>query len=158
MRRSPRITLCELWIKLKREKGYKRTIVALYRVMRRLDIKFYKGMSIKNTSKKKHNKKYHIPENVGEKGQMDVKYVPKDCKAGNIPLDRNYYQYTYIDEATRERYMYWYEEHTPINTVDFVKRVIKYLGYKPKEIQTDNGTEFTYNQAKIKKEHLLASL
>ena len=52
VRRNPRITLCELWIKLKREKGYKRTITALYRVMRRLDIKFYKGMNIKNTSKK----------------------------------------------------------------------------------------------------------
>ena len=54
--------------------------------------------------------------------------------------------------------MYWYEEHTPTNTVYFVKRVIKYLGYKPKEIQTDNGTEFTYNKATVKKEHPLASL
>ena len=52
VRRNPRITLCELWMKLKREKGYKRTITALYRVMRRLNIKFYRGMNIKNTSKK----------------------------------------------------------------------------------------------------------
>lgn len=157
VRRNPRITLCELWIKLKREKGYKRTITALYRVMKRLNIKFYKGMNIKNTSKKKHNKKYHTPEKMGEKGQMDVKYVPNECKVG-LPEDIRYYQYTYIDEATRERYLYWYEEHTPANTVDFVKRVIKYMGYKPKEIQTDNGIEFTYNQAKIKKEHPLDKL
>ena len=157
VRRNPRITLCELWIKLKREKGYTRTITALYRVMRRLDIKFYKGMNIKNTSKKKHNKKYNTPKNMGEKGQMDVKYVPNECKVG-LPEDKRFYQYTYIDEATRERYMYWYEEHTPTNTVDFVKRVIKYLGYKPKEIQTDNGIEFTYNQAKIKKVHPLEKL
>ena len=75
VRRNPRITLNELWVKLKREKGYTRTITGLYRVMRRLDIKFYKGMNIKNTSKKKHNKKYNTPENIGEKGQMDVKYV-----------------------------------------------------------------------------------
>lgn len=33
VRRNPRITICELWVKLKREKGYTRTIVALYRVM-----------------------------------------------------------------------------------------------------------------------------
>ena len=157
VRRNPRITLCELWIKLKREKGYKRTITALYRVMKRLNIKFYKGMNIKNTSKKKHNKKYNTPEKIGEKGQMDVKYVPNECKVG-LPEDIKYYQYTYIDEATRERYLYWYEEHTPANTVDFVKRVIKYMGYKPKEIQTDNGIEFTYNQAKIKKEHPLDKL
>ena len=155
VRRNPRITLCELWIKLKREKGYKRTITALYRVMRRLNIKFYKGMNIKNTSKKKHNKKYETPKNVGEKGQMDVKYVPNECKSPQIPEDKKFYQYTYIDEATRERYLYWYEEHTPTNTVDFVRRVIEYFGYKPKEIQTDNGIEFTYNKADIKKEHPL---
>ena len=157
VRRNPRITLCELWIKLKREKGYTRKITSLYRVMRRLNIKFYKGMNIKNTSKKKHNKKYNTPKNMGEKGQMDVKYVPNECKVG-LPEDKRFYQYTYIDEATRERYLYWYEEHTPANTVDFVKRVIKYMGYKPKEIQTDNGIEFTYNKADIKKEHPLDKL
>lgn len=155
VRRNSRITLCELWMKLKREKGYTRTITALYRVMRRLNIKFYKGMNIKNTSKKKHNKHYETPKNIGEKGQMDVKYVPKECKSKDIPEDKRFYQYTYIDEATRERYLYWYEEHTPANTVDFVLRVIQYLGYKPKEIQTDNGIEFTYNKANIKKVHPL---
>ena len=154
VRRNPKITLCELWIKLKREKGYTRTITALYRVMKRLNIKFYTGMNIKNTSKKKHNKKYETPKNIGEKGQMDVKYVPNECKS-QLPDDKKFYQYTYIDEATRERYLYWYEEHTPANTVDFVKRVIQYLGYKPKEIQTDNGIEFTYNKANIKKKHPL---
>ena len=55
VRRNPRITLCELWAKLKREKGYTRKITSLYRVMKRLNIKFYKGMNIKNTSKKNHN-------------------------------------------------------------------------------------------------------
>lgn len=158
IRRNPRITLCELWIKLKHDKGYKRTIIALYRVMKRLNIKFYKGMKIKNTSKKKHNKKYETPKNVGEKGQMDVKYVPNECKVKVMPEDKKYYQYTYIDEATRERFLYWYEEHTPTNTVDFVKRVIKYFGYVPKEIQTDNGIEFTYNRADIKKEHPLEKM
>lgn len=158
VRRNPKITLCELWVKLKREKGYTRTITALYRVMRRLNIKFYVGMNIKNTSKKKHNKHYETPKNVGEKGQMDVKYVPNECKSDTLPNDIRYYQYTYIDEASRERFLYWYEEHTPANTVDFVKRLIQYLGYKPKEIQTDNGIEFTYNKAKIKKEHPLDTL
>ena len=40
---------------------------------------------------------------------------------------------------------------TPTNTVDFINRLIKYFGYKPKEIQTDNGLEFTYNKSKIHK-------
>ena len=72
--------------------------------------------------------------------------------------DKRYYQYTCIDEASRERYLWWYEELTPTNTVDFVKRCIEYFGYKPKTIQTDNGTEFSYNQAKIKKEHPMDTL
>ena len=157
VKRSPKITLCELWAKLKREKGYTRKITSLYRVMKRLNIKFYKGMNIKNTSKKKHNKKYETPKNKGEKWQIDVKYVPNECKV-NLPEDIQYYQYTCIDEATRERFLYWYPEHTPMSTVDFVKRCIKYYGYKPKTIQTDNGTEFGYNQAKIKKEHPMDAL
>ena len=41
VRRNPRITFNELWYKLKRDKGYKRTIIILYRVMKRLNIKFY---------------------------------------------------------------------------------------------------------------------
>ena len=45
-----------------------------------------------------------------------------------------------------------------MSTVDFVQRCIKYYGYKPKTIQTDNGTEFGYNQAKIKKEHPMDTL
>ena len=93
VRRNPRITLCELWMKLKREKGYTRTITALYRVMRRLNIKFYKGMNIKDTSKKKHNQHYETPKKIGEKGQMDVKYVPNECKSKDIPEDKKFYQF-----------------------------------------------------------------
>ena len=114
-------------------------------------------MNIKNTSKKKHNKKYETPKNIGEKWQIDAKYVPNECKV-KLPEDKRYYQYTCIDEASRERFLWWYEELTPANTVDFVKRCIEYFGYKPKTIQTDNGTEFSYNQAKIKKEHPMDTL
>ena len=154
-RRNPSITLNEIWYKLKRDKGYSRKVVSLYRVLRKIG--FYKEPAIKNTSKK-HNKKYHTPEKIGEKWQIDVKYVPKECKLPNLPKDKNYYQYTSIDEATRERFLYWYDEHTPQNTVDFINKAIKYYGYKPKEIQTDNGIEFTYNQSKIKKVHPVTEL
>ena len=36
IRRNPHITLCELWIKLKINKGYNRHIVSLYRVLKRI--------------------------------------------------------------------------------------------------------------------------
>ena len=65
-------------------------------------------------------------------------YVPNECKV-KLPEDKRYYQYTCIDEASRERYLCWYEELTPANTVNFVKRCVEYYGYKPKTIQTDNG-------------------
>lgn len=150
IRRNPHITLNEVWYKLKINKGYSRCITSLYRVLRKLG--HYNNPLIKGTSKK-HNKKYHTPDKVGAKWQIDVKYVPNECKTDNLPDDIKYYQYTCIDEATRQRYLFWYEEITPQNTVDFIKRCINYYGYIPKEIQTDNGLEFTYNKANIKKEH-----
>ena len=72
--------------------------------------------------------------------------------------DINYYQYTCIDEASRERYLYWYEEHSAAYTVDFVKRCIRYYGYKTEEIQTDNGVEFTFNRSDVKREHPMDTL
>ena len=64
-----------------------------------------------------------------------------------------FYQYTCIDEASRERFLYWYDARTPDNTVDFIKRCILYFGYNPLEIQTDNGSEFTWNREKMKVLH-----
>ena len=73
---------------------------------------------------------------------MDVKVIPKDCYVGQMP--DKFYQYTVIDEASRERFIYPYKEQSSYSTIDFVKRAIVYFGYKPEIIQTDNGQEFTY--------------
>ena len=150
IRRNPHITLCELWIKLKINKGYNRHIVSLYRVLKRIG--FYNQPLISGTSKYV-SQKYDTPETIGKKWQIDVKYVPNECKANNLPEETRFYQYTCIDEASRERFLYWYDEHTPANTVDFIKRCIDYYKYKSEEIQTDNGTEFTYNKERIKALH-----
>ena len=148
IKRNPHITLCELWIKLKRKKGYSRHIVTLYRYLRKTV--FYNQVLISGTSKRQ-SKKYDTPKKIGVKWQIDVKFVPSECKANSLPDDIQFYQYTCIDEASRERFLYWYTEHTPQNTVDFIKKCINYYGYKPEEIQTDNGIEFTYNMENIKK-------
>ena len=150
IKRNPHITLCELWIKLKRNKGYTRHIVSLYRLLRRIG--FYNQVLISGTSKKQI-KHYETPKQLGIKWQIDVKYVPNECKTNNLPDDIRFYQYTCIDEASRERFLYWYTEHTPESTVDFIKKCIDYYKYKPEEIQTDNGIEFTYNQEKVKVIH-----
>ena len=155
IRRNPHITLCELWIKLKINKGYNRHIVSLYRVLKRIG--FYNQPLISGTSKYV-SQKYDTPKTIGKKWQIDVKYVPNECKANNLPKETRFYQYTCIDEASRERFLYWYDEHTPANTVDFIKRCIDYYKYKPEEIQTDNGTEFTYNKERIKVLHPMDAL
>jgi transposase InsO family protein len=72
-------------------------------------------------------------------------YVPRECKA-QPGSDHRYYQYTMIDEASRERFIYPYLEQSSYSTVDFVKRAIAYFGYQPKMIQSDNGFEFTHNK------------
>lgn len=155
LRRNPHITLCELWYKLKLNKGYSRHPASLYRFLKKVG--FYNQINIKNTSKYTP-KKYDTPTELGIKWQIDVKFVPEECKCDNIPFDKKYYQYTCIDEASRERFIYHYDSHTPQDTIDFLQRCFLFYGYKPKEVQTDNGIEFTYNQSKIKKLHLLDEL
>ena len=102
------------------------------------------GFSSKAPSSKKKRKpqKYHTPESLGIKWQLDVKYLPSACYVGEMP--DQFYQYTMIDEASRERFIYPYREQSSYSTIDFVKRAIAYFGYQPKIIQTDNGFEFTY--------------
>ena len=106
-------------------------------------IGYYNEINIKGTSKYTP-KKYDTPKELGKKWQIDVKFVPKECKADTIPKDLNFYQYTCLDEASRERFIYPYKEQSSYSTIDFVKRAIIYFGYQPKIIQTDNGYEFTY--------------
>ncbi len=56
------------------------------------------------------------------------------------------YQYTAIDEYTRIRFLYGYEEQSTYSSADFVNRLVKWYkrrGITVKCIQTDNGFEFT---------------
>lgn len=137
-RRNPHISICEMYGKLRSQKGYSRHPGSLYRVYRAL------GFSSKapSTKKKRKPKIYDTPEALGIKWQMDVKYVPSACYVGEMP--DKFFQYTMIDEASRERFIYPYREQSSYSTIDFVKRAIAYFGYTPQTIQTDNGFEFTY--------------
>jgi transposase InsO family protein len=137
-RRNPHISVCELYGKLRSEKGYSRHPGSLYRVFCRL------GYTSKAPSTKKIRKPkpYDTPADLGVKWQMDVKYVPVACYSGSVP--QKFYQYTVIDEASRERFLYPYMEQSSYSTCDFLKRSIIYFGYKPEILQTDNGAEFTH--------------
>lgn len=137
IRRNPNISLCELYGKLRVEKGYSRHACSLFRIVRKLKCPVNTEHHSKYTPKK-----YDTPTDIGIKWQMDVKVIPKQCYVGQMP--DKFYQYTVIDEASRERFIYPYKEQSSYSTIDFIKRAITYFGYKPETIQTDNGQEFTY--------------
>lgn len=147
LRRNPEIGLSELYGKLKRNYAYTRHPASLFRFLKK------QGIYVKPEENKTKYvpKPYETPKNVGEKLQLDVKYVPKECYTGKD--NKKFYQYTIIDEADRERFIYAYEEQNSYSTVDFVIRAIIYFGYIPKVIQTDNGFEFT--NRRIKKDKTL---
>lgn len=148
-RRNPQSSCLEIYGKL-RKRGYTRNPASLYRVMRKLG--YIPKDRLKGTSRY-IPKPYHTPENIGEKWQIDVKYVPRVCLSKSLASYTRYYQYTCIDEASRERFIYFYDEQTPVATVKFIMLAIKHFGYKPKEIQTDNGMEFTWNTSRVKRVH-----
>ena len=138
-RKNKNTGLVVLWVKL-REAGYKRTVQGLYHVMRRLGI--YK----KAPSKRKRQENIEIEKVTypGEKIQIDVKYVPKECMTRELQEQgEKFYQYTAIDEYTRIRYTWFTNEHSTYMSSEFVKRVVRYYPFKIKKIQTDNGFEFT---------------
>lgn len=138
IKRNPNSSMIELYAKLKFNKGYKRHPCSLFRILRKLG--YYK--EVKKKKKPYIPKPYHTPEKLGIKWQLDVKYIPKKCYVGEIP--DKFYQYTVIDEASRERFIYPFKEQSSYSTVQFVKMAIKHFGYKPEIIQTDNGFEFTH--------------
>ncbi len=72
----------------------------------------------------------------GEVGQMDVKH-----------WKRKGYQYDLIDCATRIKYKRIYPGWDPQTTIDFLEHAIRFFApaFKFEGIQTDNGTEFTYD-------------
>ena len=151
IKRNPNIGLNELYGKLRLNYAYRRHPMGLYNFLRKHG--WYDSV------KKKSNYKpqpYATPLHIGEKWQLDVKYVPRNCYVGEFKDERKFYQYTVIDEATRERFIFPYQEQCGSSTIDFLKRAIDYFGYKPNIIQTDNGAEFTYTrQTRHEQEHLL---
>lgn len=138
-KKKPNITYNEAYGILRNKIAYNRSYGGFYNFIRRNNIRVHKEVE------KYVAKPYDTPEMLGVKWQMDVKYVPTQCYIGQMVYydDNKYYQYTMIDEASRERFLYPYKEHNIQSTLDFVKRAIVYFGYAPTIIQTDNGSEFT---------------
>ena len=129
--------------------GYKRSFNGMVYAAKRM------GLGEKNARKgtRRHDRRYPELSVPGEKVQIDVKEVPYCCPKGELKKNgKHLYQWTAIDECTRVRFIYGFEEHTPENTVKFFKMLKKAFTFKIQTIQTDNGTEFTYKYISDDKE------
>ena len=124
-----------LHIVLEDRHGYTRSVSSLDRVMKKL------GIGKKRQRKKRHvPQPYDTPKIAGERVQIDVKYVPRDCLVPGMP---QLYQYTAVDECTRLRCRVIFDEHTNWNSVRFLHYVRKKFPFNIECVQTDNGMEFT---------------
>jgi len=121
--------------------GYTRSQSGMYHAAKRMGLGYGKPRKPPRRTFQRYPE-LTIP---GEKVQIDVKEVPYCCLKGKAKRDeKRLYQWTAIDECTRVRFVYGFDEHTPENSVKFLKMLKKVFPFKIQVIQTDNGTEFTY--------------
>jgi len=132
-----------LWDTL-RKKGYTRHYNSLCRVLR-------KWLTDEEKAKRKARKPkpYKRAEYPGQKVQIDVKYVPSYC----VSTGNKYYQFTAIDECTRIVFREMYDERSTYSAEDFLYKLFKAFPFPIREVQTDNGTEFTNALLVTKSEH-----
>lgn len=136
-RRNPDLDVAELWHRLKK-KGYTRRLESLYRVMKKLKL------GVCNAFPRNHLNVY-----LNAFSRMDHLLIGP----GNVLFlfglrwkQSKLYQYTAIDEYSRTRFLYGYEEQSTYSSADFAKRLVKWYkrqGITVECIQTDNGFEFT---------------
>ena len=136
LRRNKNTGLVVFWVKL-RQRGYTRSISGLYRFLRKRN-----QLAVKLPNPKYIPKQYEKMQYPGQRVQIDVKYVPAACIVGQ-PTRTKWYQYTFIDEYSRFRYLEAFEEHSTDSSKRFLQHVVKRFPYPIECVQTDNGSEFT---------------
>lgn len=95
------------------------------------------GLTKRYRTKKIKYKYVKIPLTKGELVEIDIKYVPKPLK------NKQYYQFTAIDCASRWRYLAIYENMGNREAVNFLKELIRIAPFKIRATKTDNGACFT---------------
>ena len=136
-RRNLNAGLVVFWAKLM-QRGYKRSIPSLWRVLKRLSLQ-----PIKLPNPKYIAKPYEKMLFPGQRVQVDVKIVPLSCIVPNADgLQEWFYQYTAIDEYSRFRFIMAFKEQSTYSSVQFLNSLIKAFPFNIECIQTDNGLEF----------------
>lgn len=130
--------LVVFWVKL-RQKGYRRSITSLWRVLKRLNL-----APVKPPNPKYIPKPYEKMIYPGQRVQIDVKFVPEACIVDDAKTEgKKFYQYTAIDEYSRFRYLEAFEEHSSYTSAVFLEHMLKAFKFSVECVQTDNGMEFT---------------
>lgn len=124
--------------------GYTRSYGCFKRTVQRL-----LGKASVHKKKAKKPKPYQRADYPGQKLQLDVKYVPAYCTADG----GKYYQFTAKDECTRWTFREMYDEHSTYSATDFLIKLVKRAPFQIREVQTDNGTEFTNALLVTKSKH-----
>ena len=76
--------------------------------------------------KKYTPKPYEQMQYPGQRVQIDVKFVPKVCIVGQAEPTQ-WYQYTFIDEYSRFRYLEAFPEHSTYSSALFIQHCVKLL-------------------------------
>ena len=126
--------------------GYTRS----YGGFKRIAAKLRSEKAEKKWKRKRKPKPYQRAEYPGQKVQIDVKYVPSYC----VTNGEKYYQYTAVDECSRWTYREMYDEHSTFSSRSFMENLVRKAPFPIREVQTDNGTEFTNRLLVKKSDHL----
>lgn len=116
---------------MKRDYGVALTHHGVGNILKRAELLEKRKKKVRKTRKLSDRTYY-----PGEVGQMDVKH-----------WRRKGYQYDIVDCATRLKYKRIYPGVNPAYTVDFLEHAVRFFApaFTFAGIQTDNGTEFTYD-------------
>lgn len=95
------------------------------------------GLTRKYRVRKLKYKYIKVPLKQGELVEVDIKYVP------NLVENRQYYQFTAIDCASRWRYLKIYDDYSNFNSIRFLEELIRVAPFRIRAIKTDNGSNFT---------------
>ncbi len=95
------------------------------------------GLTRKYRTRKIKYKYIKVPLSKGELIEIDVKYVP------DVVGNKQYYQFTAIDCASRWRYLKIYDNYSNSGSMDFLEELIKVAPFRIRAIKTDNGSNFT---------------
>lgn len=95
------------------------------------------GLVKKYRVKKVKYKYIRAERKPGELMEIDVKYVP-----GPV-VNRQYFQYTAIDTASRWRYLAIFDEQITYHSILFLKEVMRRFPHPIQAVKTDNHSTFT---------------